>query len=51
MHRKFVRKPERKRSFGRPRHRWEDIILDHKEGVRKRTEFIWLRTGFTDGIL
>jgi len=28
----FVRKPERKRPLGRPRHRWVDNVkLDHKE--------------------
>jgi hypothetical protein len=31
VQRVLVRKPEGKRSLGRPRHRWEDIIKDLQE--------------------
>jgi hypothetical protein len=30
-YRVLVRKPERKRPLGRPRHRWEDIKMDLRE--------------------
>jgi hypothetical protein len=33
----FVRKPERKRRLGRPRHRWEDnITIDLKNKIEER---------------
>jgi hypothetical protein len=43
----LVRKPEGKRSLGRPRCRWEDNIkMDLQEvGWGARTGLIWLRTG------
>jgi len=49
-HRVLVRKPEGKRPLGRPRRRWERIILrwifGNWEGVE--TGLSWLRIG-TDG--
>jgi hypothetical protein len=43
-------KPEGKRSFGRPKHRWEDTIkMDLQQvGWGAWTGVIWLRIG-TDG--
>ena len=45
--RALVRKPEGKRSLGRPRYRWEDNIkIDLQEvGWGARPGLIWLRTG------
>jgi hypothetical protein len=31
VHKVLMGKPEGKRSLGRPRHRWEDIKVDHQE--------------------
>jgi hypothetical protein len=40
----FARKPEDKRSLGRPRHKWEDNIkMDLKYCAGVKTEFKWLR--------
>jgi len=46
----LVGKPEGKRPFGRPRHRWEDILrwVFRKWDVGVWTGSIWLSTG-TDG--
>ena len=42
-----MRKPEGKRPFGRPRHRWEDSIkMDlHEVGCGVWTGLSWLRIG------
>ena len=49
----FVRKPEGKRPFGRPRHRWEhNIQMDVQEvGWGTWTGLIWLRIGPVSGYL
>jgi hypothetical protein len=49
----LVGKSEGKRSFGRPRRRWEDNIRMY---LREYDEnlwigFIWLRIGFSGGLL
>jgi hypothetical protein len=51
-YRVLVGKPEEKRPFGRPRHRWEDEIrMDLKEtGWGVWSGFIWLRIGTNDGL-
>ena len=53
VHRVLVRKPEGKRPLGRPRHRWEEIILRwifrKWEGVE--TGWSWLRIGTGGGYL
>jgi hypothetical protein len=43
----LVGKPEGKRTLGRPRRRWEDILkfILRKKGWRVWTRLIWLRTG------
>jgi hypothetical protein len=42
----LVGKPERKRPLGRPRRRWEGIIMDPREvGWKVWTGFIWPRIG------
>jgi hypothetical protein len=48
-----VRKPERRRPLGRPRHRWEDNIkMDLWEvGWGVQTGLIWLRIGTGGGLL
>jgi hypothetical protein len=53
VHRVQVRKPEGKRSFGRPRHRWEDNIkMDLQEvGGVVGTGWSWLRIGTGGGHL
>jgi len=45
VYRVLVWKPERKRTLGRPRHRWEDNIkMDIQEvGFGTWIELIWLR--------
>jgi len=45
VYRVLVWKPERKRTLGRPRHRWEDNIkMDIQEvGFGAWIELIWLR--------
>jgi hypothetical protein len=50
VYRVLVRKPDGKRSLGRPRHRWEDNIkMDLQEvGGVVGTGWSWLRIG-TDG--
>jgi len=50
-HRVLVRKPERKRSFGRPRRRWENNIkMDLQEVGRVAwTGLTWLRIGTGGG--
>jgi hypothetical protein len=40
-----VGKPERKKQFGRPRHRWEDIIETHLKAVEWGVDFIDLAQG------
>jgi hypothetical protein len=49
----LVRRPEGRRPFGRPRHRWEDNIkMDLQEvGWGTRTGLIWLRIGTGGGFL
>jgi hypothetical protein len=49
----LVRKPEGKRSLGRPRRIWEDKIkMDLRErGVDGRTGFSWLWIGSSAGLL
>jgi hypothetical protein len=53
VYRILVGRPERERSLGRPRRRWEDIIkMNLREiGLMGRTEFGWLRIGSIGGIL
>jgi hypothetical protein len=53
IYRFLVGKPEGKRPFGRPRHRWEDNIkMDFQDvGWGAWTELIWLRTGTGGGHL
>jgi len=47
-----VGKPERKRPFGRPRLRWEDIKLDLEEvGMGAWAGLIWLKIGTSGGHL
>jgi hypothetical protein len=48
-----LRKPERKRPLGRPRHRWEDTIKMDIKKIKGEawTGFIWLRTGISGGLL
>jgi hypothetical protein len=42
----LVGKPEGKRPLGRPRRRWEDVIMDLDEiGFGVWIGFIWLRIG------
>jgi hypothetical protein len=50
VYRVLVGKPEGKRLFGRPRHRWEDNIkMDLQEvGWGEWTGLIWLRRGTGD---
>ena len=49
VQRVLVGKPERRRSLGRPRHRWEDNIkMDLREVGGVETGWSWLRIG-TDG--
>jgi len=41
-----VKKPEGKKSLGRPKRRWEDnITIDRDVGWGAWTGLIWLRTG------
>jgi len=49
----LVGKPEGKRPFGRPRHRWEDKInMDLQEvGWEAWTGLMWLRIGTGGGLL
>jgi hypothetical protein len=49
----LVEKPEGKRTFGRPRRRWEDgIKIDLKEiGWGVWSGFTWLRIGTVGGLL
>ena len=53
VHRVLVWKPEEKRTFGRPRDRWEDNIkMDLQEvGGGLRTGWSWLRIGTGGGHL
>ena len=51
MYTMLVKKPERKKPLGRPRHRWEDnmqIDLKEKSG-RERSVLICLRVGTNFG--
>jgi hypothetical protein len=53
VYRVLVGKPERKRSLGRPRCRWEDnskVDLE-KMGCGGLTGLIWLRIGTGGGLL
>jgi hypothetical protein len=53
-HRVLVGKPEGKRPFGRPRHRWKDNIkIDLQEVGREvvGTGLSWLRIGTGGGLL
>jgi hypothetical protein len=48
----FVEKPERKRPYGRPRCRWENIKMDIKKyKVNVWVGFIWLGIGTSGGLL
>jgi hypothetical protein len=47
----LVGKPERKKTLGRPRHRWEDNITMDIQDVGLRNVLIWLRTGTGGGHL
>jgi hypothetical protein len=53
VYRFLAGKPEGKRPFGRPSHKWEDNIkMDLQEvGWGVWTELNWLRTGTGDGHL
>ena len=53
VHKVLVGKPEVKRPFGRPRHRWEDNIkMDLQEWVGVvETGWSWLRIGTGGGHL
>ena len=53
VHKVLVGKPEVKRPFGRPRHRWEDNIkMDLQEWVGVvETGWSWLRIGTGGGRL
>ena len=53
VYRVLVGNPEGKRTFGRPRHRWEDgIMMDlQKCDVGVWTGSIWLRIGTVRGLL
>jgi hypothetical protein len=52
-HRLFVGKPERKRSLGRPRCRWEDNIKVElgKIGWVVLTGLVWFRIGTSGELL
>jgi len=45
----LVVKPEGKRPFGRPRHRWEDNIKMDLQDVGEWTGSSWLRIGTVGG--
>jgi hypothetical protein len=48
----LLRKPEGKRPLGKPRYRWEVLLkLTLKIQGEAWTEFIWLRTGISGGLL
>jgi len=48
----LVGKPEGKRSFGRPRRRWDDnILIFRKWDGEAWTGLIWLRIGVGGGLL
>ena len=49
----LMRKPEGKKSHGRPRRRWEDNIKTDLQEVRwgDMTGLIWLRAGTCGGLL
>jgi hypothetical protein len=47
----LVGKPEGKRPFGRPAHRWEDNIRVNPEDGRTWGTLVWLRTGKGGGSL
>jgi hypothetical protein len=49
----LVGKPEGKRPFGRPRHRWENIVKMnlHEVGFGGWTGSSWLRIGIDGGHL
>jgi hypothetical protein len=47
VYRVLVGRPEGKRPLGRPRRRWESREI----GINGRTGFIWLRIGYSDGLL
>ena len=52
VHRVLVRKPERKRPFGRPRLRWEDNIkMDIQEVGGGEIGWSWFRIGTGGGHL
>jgi hypothetical protein len=47
-HSVFVGKPARKRTLGKPRHRWEGTItMELKYNERAPTVLIWLRIGMS----
>ena len=52
-YRVLVEKLKRKRTFGRPRRKWEDNIKTDLREVGKEafTGFIWLRLGTGGGLL
>jgi len=41
----FVGKPEGKRPFGRPRHRWQDNIKMHLQELEAWIGSVWFRIG------
>jgi hypothetical protein len=53
VYRILVGRPEGRRQFGRPRHRWEDNIKIDLGEVEwgAWTGLIWLRIGTGDGLL
>jgi hypothetical protein len=53
IYRVLVGRPEGKRPLERPRRKWDDNIKWNlwREGSMERTGFIWLRIGYSGGIL
>jgi hypothetical protein len=52
VYRILVGKPEGKRPLGRPRRKWVDNIkMDLRQDGVVSTEFIWLTTGTSGGLL
>jgi hypothetical protein len=53
VYRILVGTPERKRTLGRPRHRWKDEIRMYirEIGWKVWTGFVWLRVGSSGGLL
>jgi hypothetical protein len=51
VYRVLVGKPEGKRPFGRPRHRWQDNVKMNLQEVGTWIGSVWFRTGTVGGLL